>query len=169
MGSVNGNEFLNDPTGSRRFLPFEVTSVNIKAAQNLNMDLVWSQAKHFFEMRERYWFNDEEIQELNTRNAEFSMISQEEELLNFYYRNTEMPDMFNTIKFLPPSIILSQLELKSRLRLSLKKLGEALNKLGLKKERKMVNNKFTWGYLIFEKTDDEIQQQTNINNQTEAF
>ncbi|WP_438850121.1 hypothetical protein [Bacteroides acidifaciens] len=23
MDSVNGNEFLTDPTGSRRFLPFE--------------------------------------------------------------------------------------------------------------------------------------------------
>jgi predicted P-loop ATPase len=33
MASVNGNEFLTDPTGSRRFLPFEVKDIDIKKAQ----------------------------------------------------------------------------------------------------------------------------------------
>lgn len=170
MGSVNGNEFLNDPTGSRRFLPFEVLNLNIKEAQALNMDLVWSQAKHLFEQRERYWFNDEEILELNAQNAEFSMISQEEELLNYYYRTTELAGTLNQAKFLPPSIILSSLETKSRLRLSLKKLGEALNKMGVKKQQKMFNSKITWGYVLYEKTNDEIETQTNnFNNNTLDF
>lgn len=169
MGSVNGNEFLNDPTGSRRFLPFEVLNLDINAAQKLNMDLVWSQAKHLFVNKERYWFDDKEIEQLNKENAEFSMISQEEELLNHYYRSTTKAGYLNNCKFLPPSLIISNLELKSRARLSLKKLGEALNKMGLKKERKMVNDKFTWGYVIYEKTDEEINQQILINEQIEAF
>ena len=33
VASVNGNDFLTDPTGSRRFLPFEVLSIDINRAR----------------------------------------------------------------------------------------------------------------------------------------
>jgi hypothetical protein len=34
MASVNGNDYLTDPTGSRRFLPFEVVKIDIEAANS---------------------------------------------------------------------------------------------------------------------------------------
>ena len=37
VASVNGNDFLTDPTGSRRFLPFEVLSIDIERAK-ANLD-----------------------------------------------------------------------------------------------------------------------------------
>jgi len=36
--SVNDNDFLADPTGSRRFLPFEVLSIDINRAKAVSMD-----------------------------------------------------------------------------------------------------------------------------------
>ncbi len=43
-GSVNGNDFLPDPSDSRCYLPFEVEAIDIERATDLNMDDVWSEA-----------------------------------------------------------------------------------------------------------------------------
>ena len=43
MASVNGNEFLTDPTGSRRFLPFEVLHIDKPTAESIHMDNVYSE------------------------------------------------------------------------------------------------------------------------------
>lgn len=169
MGSVNGNEFLNDPTGSRRFLPFEVLNINIKEAQALDMDLIWAQAYHLFCKNVRYWFNDEEVDELNQRNSEFAMVSQEEELLSYYYDKQAPVGSYLPLKFLPTSIILSHLETQSRLRLSAKKLGEALNKLGYEKKQKTVNAKITWGWIMYQKDAKEIESQNQEQNQTSVI
>ena len=45
VASVNGNDFLTDPTGSRRFLPFEVLSIDIERAKAISMDSVYAEAK----------------------------------------------------------------------------------------------------------------------------
>ena len=42
VASVNGNDFLTDPTGSRRFLPFEVLSIDIERAKAISMDSVYT-------------------------------------------------------------------------------------------------------------------------------
>jgi predicted P-loop ATPase len=153
VGSINGNEFLSDTTGTRRFLPFEVDDINIKAAQAINMDLVYSQAKFLFEAGARYWFNDEEIEVLNKRNEEFAMISHEEQFISFYYSNKPIAGQFNNAKLLPAAILLSELEMKTRLRLNGKKLGEALHKLGFIKSQRRINDKITWVWEVYEKDE----------------
>ena len=35
VASVNGNDFLTDPTGSRRFLPFEALSIDVEKAKRM--------------------------------------------------------------------------------------------------------------------------------------
>ena len=45
VASVNGNDFLTDPTGSRRFLPFEALSIDINRARAVSMDAVYAEAK----------------------------------------------------------------------------------------------------------------------------
>jgi predicted P-loop ATPase len=159
MGSINGNDFLTDPTGSRRFMPFEVVNIDIEAAQKINMDFVWSQAHYLYRQRFKYYFNDQEIIELHENNKDFAVISQEEDLLHYYYYVTKPETPYCTLKHLPNAVILSYLETRSRLKLSSKKLGEALTKSGLKKERKTINGIFTWVYPIYEKTQAEIEQQ----------
>lgn len=162
IGSINGLEFLNDPTGSRRFLPFEVESIDIKAAQGINMELVWAQAYHLFNTKFRYWFVDEEIDVLNKRNSAFAMISAEEEFLQYYF-STQAPanTLYPQLKFYPTSIIQSRLEMLTKSKLSVKKLGEALNKLGYKKKQKTVSGELTWGWTVYEKTSEEINTQGN--------
>lgn len=163
MGSVNGNEFLSDPTGSRRFLPFEVEAIDISRAQGIDINLVWAQAYALFISKTfRYWFKDEEIDELNEHNQAFQMISQEEELISHYYAPEVTPGSLSGKKFLPGTIILSQLEMKSGIRrLSQKKMGEALLKLGFTRLKRTYAGKIQWGYSVYERPQDEIEKRQN--------
>lgn len=169
MGSVNGNEFLNDPTGSRRFLPFEIENINIQAAQALHMEQIWGQAYFLFKKGFRYWFNDEEIDELNKRNSEFSMTSAEEELLQYYFSTEPQEGAYQPAKFYPTAVIKSKLETQTHSKLSDKKLGEALHKLGYIKKQKMVDKKITWGFSVYEKSLDQITAQSTENQQQEKI
>ena len=47
IGSINRLEFLNDPTGSRRFLCFAVEKINYE--HDIDMDGVYAQALYLFE------------------------------------------------------------------------------------------------------------------------
>lgn len=159
VGSINGNEFLSDTTGTRRFLPFEVDDINISEAQKINMDLVYAQAKHLFENKARYWFNDEEIEVLNKRNEDFALISHEEQFIQYYYANKPIMGQLNNAKLLPAAILLSEMEMKTRLRLNGKKLGEALHKLGFIKSQRRINDKITWVWEVYEKDESTRAQE----------
>ena len=81
VASVNGNDFLTDPTGSRRFLPFEVLSINIERAKAISMDNVYAEAKALLKLGFRYWFDDDEIAELYRESEDFQVQTAEMELL----------------------------------------------------------------------------------------
>lgn len=81
VASVNGNDFLTDPTGSRRFLPSEVLAIDIDSAKAIPMDAVYGDAKRLLHEGFRYWFNDEEIVELHRNSEAFQVYTAEMELL----------------------------------------------------------------------------------------
>ncbi len=85
MASVNGNEFLTDPTGNRRFLPFEVLHIDKPTAESINIDNVYSEIMYLYRQGVRYWFNDTEIEELHLTNAEFEVQTVEFEMLMQYF------------------------------------------------------------------------------------
>ena len=164
MGSVNGSDYLNDPTGSRRFLSFEVVQIHIKKAQAMNMDLVWKQANQLFKNGFNYWFNSAEIEELHEQNKAFQVISMEEQLFLRYFTIPQHKDL--ATHHLQPAEILSIIQLQSNVRLSLKKLGEAMTKLGFQKWQKTTNNIPKWVYSVVrlehnEISDAETAQQPN--------
>ena len=136
-GSVNGNDFLTDPSGSRRFLPFEVKSIDLEKSQKTDMDAVWAEALQLFRSGFRYWFTKEEINEINNYNQDFEVTDVETELLLELYEVTprNSPDS----QELTSSIILFNLETHFNTKLSGKKLGEALSKLKFVRFGKKVN------------------------------
>ncbi len=48
FGSTNKDEFLNDETGSVRWLCFEILKINWDYKKDLNIDLIWAQALSLF-------------------------------------------------------------------------------------------------------------------------
>jgi len=79
IGSVNKLEFLNDPSGSRRFLCFEVKKIEYD--HHIDINKVYSQALHLFRKGEKYWFDQAEIQTITKNNQKFTFQPLEEQLI----------------------------------------------------------------------------------------
>ena len=150
MASVNGNDFLTDPTGSRRFLPFEVLAIDIKETEKISMDDVFSEVMYLLDSGFRYWFIDEEITELHKQSAGFHVQTMEYEmLLQGFEQPFQNPFDENTSdSFMTTSNIISYLKGYTTLNLSEKRMGEALRKAGYKRKIKRVNDTPLYGWVI---------------------
>ena len=134
IASVNGNDFLTDPTGSRRFLPFEVLAIDIERAKEISMDAVYTEAKALLNAGFRYWFNDEEITELYKESEDFQVQTAEMELL---LRCFEKPTEDNPhCTYMTTTEILAYLGVYTHQPLTLKRMGEALKRAGFEKVSK---------------------------------
>ena len=125
VASVNGNDFLTDPTGSRRFLPFEVLSIDIEKAKRISMDKVYAEAKALLKSGFRYWFDDDEIVELYRESEDFQVQTAEMELL---LRCFEKPTEDESYSLMTTTEILTYLGIYTHQPLVAKRMGEALKK-----------------------------------------
>ena len=131
VASVNGNDFLTDPTGSRRFLPFEVLSIDIERAKMISKDNVYAEAKALLNACFRYWFDNEEIAELYRESEEFQVQTAKMELLQ---RCFEKPTEDNPqCSYMTTTEIITYLGYYTHHPLSLKHMGEALRRAGFEK------------------------------------
>ena len=134
VASVNGNDFLTDPTSSRWFLPFEVLSIDIEGAKSISMDSVYAEAKALLSAGFRYWFDDDEIAELYQESEEFQVQTIETELL---LRCFEKPTDDNPrCSYMTTTEILTYLGIYTRQSLTSKRMGEALKRAGFEKVSK---------------------------------
>ena len=136
VASVNGNDFLTDPTGSRRFLPFEVLSIDIERAKAISMDYVYAEAKALLKSGFRYWFDDDEIAELYRESEDFQVQTAEMELL---LRCFEKPTEDERYSLMTTTEILTYLGIYTHQPLVAKRMGEALKKAGYIKVSKRRN------------------------------
>lgn len=162
MGSVNNPKFLTD-TENRRYLV--ITAEDIDIAHKVDMKMVWAQALHLLENGASYWFTKEEIQQLNKINEIYRQISPEEEWLMRLFEPCEPTN--EKAKFLMPSEILSKINVWSSMKLSIRKLSTAMDKLGYgEKVSKRINGQPRNTYPVIERTDfDEAQYQADIKNE----
>lgn len=146
MASVNGNDFLTDPTGSRRFLPFEVIRIDIDKALSVNMDHVFSEIMYLYKQGIRYWFDDKEIEELHRLSSGFHVQTVEYEML---MQGFEKPDDTDD-SFMTTAQVLNYLRMFSSLPLSEKRMGEAIRKAGFTRTQKRINRNPSpvYGYRI---------------------
>jgi len=125
-GSVNTAQFLNDSTGSRRFLCFELEG--IKYQHDVDINLAFSQALFLFKSGFRYWFDQEEIKNITENNEQYQLHSPEEELLLTWFE--PCPKEKATL-FLNASQIAAKIADRTKLNLNdgtINKLGKALKK-----------------------------------------
>lgn len=148
VASVNGNDFLTDPTGSRRFLPFEVLAIDIDRAKSISMDAVYSEAKALLSGGFRYWFNDEEIIELHRNSEAFQVYTTEMELLLRYFTFPTEVEQATKRFYMTNSEIVSYLSAYTRQPLSPKRMGEALRKAGYTRECRRVNGNPVYVYAV---------------------
>ena len=140
-GSVNTAQFLNDSTGSRRFLSFEVNE--IKYDHKVALSDVYSQALHLFKSDFRFWFDHKEINQINDNNDQYQLRSPEEELLLTWFEPVKFnPDGSLTFlypQYLNASQIAVKLADKAKMNVSdgtVNKIGKALRKHGFHRVKK---------------------------------
>ena len=148
VASVNGNDFLTDSTGSRRFLPFEVLAIEIDRAKSIPMDTVYGEAKTLLNEGFRYWFNDEEIIELHRNSEAFQVYTTEMELLLRYFTFPTEAEKATKRFHMTNSEIVGYLSCYTRQQLSPKRMGEALRKAGYARECRRVNGNPVYVYAV---------------------
>src|SRR5205085_7960846 len=98
IGSTNMTEFLTDPTGNVRWIPFEISGIDWSYSKDLNIDDVWSQAYALYKSDFPCDVTAEEVRENEEENKLFTVVTPEMELLMKHYApgTKEDHDLFQT-------------------------------------------------------------------------
>jgi len=83
-GSLNYSGFLSDPTGNRRYLPFEIEEIDWGYLKTVDIDTVWSEAYTLWRSGYSYKFANDELEQLEAHNRAFRVPSLEEDLIVSY-------------------------------------------------------------------------------------
>jgi hypothetical protein len=151
--STNNREFLTDVTGNRRWLPFEVESIQNPFHTQLPYQQIYAQAKALVEGgMYMYWFDLEEIEQLEKHNEDFRAQDNEEQLLPILF---EVPAEGRG-EFMTTAEISDRLVTFGGIKkpMSLNRLGVLLGRAGFKKTR--FGKKRLSGWLVYQYKADEI-------------
>ena len=87
IGTTNQMQPLVDPTGSRRFVCVGIPAgKSIDFTDNLDHRQLYAQALHLFNIGERFWLEDDEIQTLIDENAPYQRTVDLVEMINETFR-----------------------------------------------------------------------------------
>ena len=126
-GTGNNVQFLSDPTGTRRWLPFEVVSIDSPLSQPFNYEGIYSQAYALYRQGFRYWFDKNEILQLAQHNKQFETANLEMELIAQYFR---VPNGNEPAEFISVAMALQIVGANITQKLSSVKLGRAFKDMG---------------------------------------
>ena len=149
-GTGNNTQFLSDPTGNRRWLPFEVESIVSPRDHPFHYEGIYSQALALYKSGFQYWFTKEEIQELNRHNKQFETPRLEHELVDLYFRK---PTDSELGEFMSVARALQMISNGISQKLSAVNVGRAFSDLGFKR----VRTNSSRGFIVVCRTSEEIK------------
>ena len=149
-GTGNNTQFLSDPTGNRRWLPFEVESILSPREHPFHYEGIYAQALSLYTSGFQYWFTKEEIQELNHHNKQFETPHLEHELVDLYFRR---PIDSELGEFISVARALQMISNGISQKLSAVNVGRAFSDLGFKRVR--INS--SRGFIVVCRTPEEIK------------
>ena len=163
--STNKREFLTDITGNRRWLPFEVESIQNPFHTIIPYERLYAQAKALVEERMfSYWFDMEEMDVLEAHNEDFRALENEEELLKVYF-SVPASDSMNA-KFLTTAEISEKLISAGNIKrpMSLSRLGMILGQHGFIASRQGTPARRGW--IVYERDSEEINAERKLLSKT---
>ena len=163
--SGNRRDFLTDITGNRRWLPFEVESIQNPFYTLLPYERMYAQAWALAQNPLfSYWFDLDEIEVLEQHNQYFRDESNEEQLLDVYFA-VPAEGASNT-KFLTTAEISERLIYYGNIKrpLSLSRLGVLLSQKGFLSIRKGSPQRRGW--IVYERDNEEINAERRILSKT---
>ena len=149
-GTGNSLQFLSDPTGNRRWLPFEVESIEPPHDNPLDYRSIYSQAYALYRKGFRYWFTQQEIERLAQHNQQFETANLELELVAQYFRK---PQGQEPGEFISAAMALQIIGANITQKLSKEYVGRAFTSLGFDSRR---TNKMR-GYIVVRRSAEEMR------------
>ena len=150
-GTGNNVEFLSDPTGNRRWLPFEIESIESPRDHPFDYTGIYSQAYALYQQGFQYWFSREEILKLQEHNRQFEAPRLEQELVHLYFRK---PVGVEGGIFMSTARAMQIVSANISQKLNPVYLGRAFGELGFKR----VKHNGQRGYVVMQRNSDEIQR-----------
>jgi hypothetical protein len=160
-GTGNNLQFLSDTTGTRRWLPFEVESIESPLTQPFDHDAIFAQAYALYRQGFRYWFDRPEIERLQRHNEQFEVPKKEQELVDIYFRKPVDGELG---EFMPVSRALQIIGGNITRELSDRKIGRAFMDLGFRFKRTNTSR----GYVVVQRSAVEIKERLHLQASDEV-
>ncbi len=161
--STNNREFLTDITGNRRWLPFEVENIQNPFHITLPYERIYAQAKALVEGGTyMYWFDLEDIEQLEKHNEDFRAQENEEQLLPILF---DIPAEGKG-EFMTTAEISDKLVTYGGIKkpMSIRQLGMLLAKRGFQKKQVYLSGSNVRGWIVYKRQTDEIELLKKIDN-----
>jgi predicted P-loop ATPase len=150
-GTGNNPQFLTDPTGNRRWLPFRIDSIMSPRDNPFDYVGIYSQAYALYRQGFRYWFSQGEIEQLTAHNRSFEIPHLESELVHLYFRK---PMGVESGIFMSVARAMQIISANISQKLNAVYLGRAFVEQGFQR----VKSNGQRGYIVELRTGEEIQR-----------
>ena len=149
-GTGNNVQFLSDTTGTRRWLPFEVESIESPLSVPFDYDGIYAQAYALYRQGFRYWFDKPEIERLQRHNEQFETVHSELELIDLHFRK---PVGDEPRQLVSATMALQMIGGNIAQTLSKEKIGQAFTRLGFEYRRTSAQR----GYIAVHRNGVEME------------
>ena len=149
-GTGNNVQFLSDTTGTRRWLPFEVASIESPLTTPFDHDGIFAQAYALYRQGFRYWFDRAEIERLTAHNEQFETAHSELELIDLHFRK---PVGREPRELVSATMALQMIGGNIAQTLSKEKIGHAFARLGFEYRRTAAQR----GYVAVHRSGVEME------------
>ena len=150
-GTGNNVQFLSDPTGNRRWLPFEIDSIESPRDHPFNYEGIYAQAYALYKQGFQYWFNSREIEQLQHHNRHFETEQSELDLIDLYYRKPRANEQRQVVSATEALQVIGGTMTRD---LSREKIGRAFTTLGFEYIRSARHR----GYVAIRRTGMEMEE-----------
>ena len=133
-----------------------MTDIDSPYTHAIPHDRLYAQAYALYREGFRYWFEADEVAELDSHNANFEEPCMEEELILTYLRR---PIGEETGEFLTATRIIELIGMYVHSRLSAKKIALSMNRLGYEQRR----TKYSRGWNVIILTGNDIKEDQRLN------
>jgi hypothetical protein len=132
-GTSNDLALLNDPTGNRRLVPIDVLSIDHAGYNAINKVELWVEAYHAYKSGESFELTHDDISALAQQTEDFEEPSAEAESISAFFEPGNQQKLTNTQ-------IKSYVEIRTKQKMSAKKIGQELRRLGFECSKTRVNS-----------------------------
>jgi predicted P-loop ATPase len=147
-GTGNNEKFLNDPTGTRRWLAFKVESLLSPLDIPFEYEGLYAQAYHLYKEGFQYWFDNSEA--ADQRNSRFMVPNLERQLVNRYFLK---PNENAPCEFVDVAIALQKFPVNVTSKIRKEAVDQAFIDLGFEP----VTIDGNPGYFAIVRKDDEVR------------